>query len=86
MKKHSLHADFWKCYGRLPRNVQKRALRKVELLFENPRHPSLYVKKVKTLLWSARISSAYRMLAFERKGTLVWYWIGKHDKYERRIR
>lgn len=85
MKKHSLHDDFWECYGRLPQNVQKRAIRKVELLSENPRHPSLHLKKVKTL-WAARISDAYRMLAFERKGTLVWFWIGKHDEYMRRIR
>ena len=61
-----------------------RDLRKIELLLENPRHPSLYLKKVGGL-WSARISKQYRILAREEEGTLVWYWIGKHDEYMRRI-
>ena len=86
MNKHSLHDGFERYYNRLPQNVQKRAIRKIGLLFDNPKHPSLYLKKVKKTLWAARVSDAYRMLAFERKGTLVWFWIGKHDEYERRIR
>ncbi|WP_016879692.1 hypothetical protein [Chlorogloeopsis fritschii] len=33
---------------------------------ENPLHPSLHFKKVGKNLWSARVSSGYRALAFEK--------------------
>ena len=85
MNNHVVHDDFWEAYNKLPpKLVQKSTLRKIELLLENPRHPSLYLKKVGGL-WSARISKQYRILAREEEGTLVWYWIGKHDEYMRRI-
>ena len=84
MKNHVVHDDFWEAYNSLPRNVQRSTLRKIELLLENPRHPSLYLKKVGRL-WSARINKQYRILAREKEGTLVWYWVGKHDEYMRQI-
>ncbi len=84
MNNHVVHDDFWAAYNSLPQNVQRSALRKIEFLLENPRHPSLQLKKVGEL-WSARISKQYRILAREEEGTLVWYWVGKHDEYMRRI-
>jgi len=84
MNNHVVHEDFWKAYNRLPPNIQKSTLRKIELLLENPRHPSLYLKKVGGL-WSARISKQYRILAREEESTLIWYWVGKHDEYMRQI-
>ena len=85
MNNHLLHDDFWDAYNNLPRNVQNSTLRKIELLLENPRHPSLYFKRV-GYLWSARISKQYRMLARREEGAFIWFWVGTHDEYMRRIR
>ncbi len=84
MNNHVINDDFWAAYNNLPQNVQRSTLRKIELLLENPMHPSLYFKKVGRL-WSARINKQYRILAREEEGTLVWYWVGKHDEYMRQI-
>ena len=37
------------------------------------------------MYWSARISQQYRALAREEGRAFVWFWIGKHDEYMRRI-
>ena len=83
---HILDADFWRFCAELPRDVQRRVPQKFELLRQNPRHTSLYLKKVGKQLWSARITQEYRALARENAGVFVWFWIGKHDEYIRRIR
>ena len=49
------------------------------LLKRDPKHPSLNLKKVGRRGWSVRISRDCRALAREKDGTLVWFWIGKHD-------
>jgi hypothetical protein len=64
--------------------VQRRARADFELLKENPRHPSLHLKKVGDF-WSVRIGASYRALALEEAGNLVWFWIGHHDGYYRVI-
>ena len=76
---------FWEFYRELPEEIQKRADEKFELLKQNLKHPSLRLKKIGPD-WIVRISKGYRALATEENGCLVWYWIGKHDEYMRRIR
>jgi hypothetical protein len=51
---------------------------------ENPRHPSLHFKRVddEEPIYSARVSDDYRVLGILEGDTIVWYWIGSHDKYE----
>jgi hypothetical protein len=77
---------FWACYQNLPREIQQRADKSFGLLNQNPKHPSLNFKKVGKKVWSVRISRDYRALAREDDRIFVWYWIGKHDEYMRRIR
>ncbi|MDE0087033.1 MAG: hypothetical protein OXU23_15030 [Candidatus Poribacteria bacterium] len=76
---------FWRCYRNLPRVVQHQAGNKFELLKQDSKHPSLNLKRVGAR-WAVRINRDYRALAREENGTLVWFWIGKHDEYIRRIR
>ena len=76
---------FWEFYQALPEEIQKRADEKFELLKQDSKHPSLRLKKIGPD-WVVRISKDYRALATEEDGCLVWYWIGKHDEYMRRIR
>jgi hypothetical protein len=55
---------------------------------ENPRHPSLHFKRVddKEPIYSARVSDDYRVLGILEGDTMVWYWIGSHDEYERLLK
>ncbi len=69
---------------KLPTNVQRRAAKQFQIPQENPLYPSLHFKKVSGL-WSLRITDDYRALGYEENGTIIWFWIGKHDEYERRI-
>ncbi len=43
----SYHAspDFWKCYHRLPAQIQKQADQNFGLLKADPRYPSLHLKE-----------------------------------------
>ena len=75
---------FWACYRKLPREIQQLADKKFELLKQNPRHPSLRLKKIGSY-WAARINRNYRALAIEDGDLLIWVWIGKHDEYTRRL-
>jgi len=73
--------DFWAAYATLPPDIQRRARATFRLWQTNPRHPSLYFKKVGTL-WSVRIGKSYRALAMLEQETYYWFWIGTHDEYE----
>jgi hypothetical protein len=47
-------------------------------------HPSLHFKKVGPY-WSARVDRDHRALGVESEGMIVWFFIGRHDSYERQI-
>jgi hypothetical protein len=51
------------------------------LLKNDPRHPSLHLKKVGAL-WSVRVGLHYRALAVEDGSELVWVWFGPHAEYD----
>jgi hypothetical protein len=81
---HFTNPDFWACYHKLPADIRRRADAAYALLRENPRHPSLHFKKVGDF-WSARVNLEYRALAVEAHDGYVWFWIGRHDQYEKII-
>ena len=57
-----------------------------ELLKAEPRHPSLYFKKIGKF-WSARVGLRFRALAVEESSNdLIWVWIGNHSVYDRLLR
>jgi hypothetical protein len=62
--------------------VQKLADQAYAHLKQDPRHPSLQLKKVGRF-WSARVGAHYRALAVEAADDLVWFWIGSHADYDR---
>ena len=55
---------------------------------ENPRHPGVQFKRVddEEPVYSARVSDAYRAVGILEGDTVIWYWIGSHDEYERLLR
>jgi len=79
--KHFANPDFWFHYRQLPDHIRALADKNFELLRNDPRHPSLHLKKI-GIFWSARVGLQYRALAKDRKEGLVWFWIGRHDRYE----
>ena len=82
--KHRASKKFWQHYNDLPQDIQDLADKNYELLKASPQHPSLHFKKVGDF-WSARVGLSHRALAIEEGEDLVWFWIGKHDEYDRLI-
>ena len=83
--RHFANPSFWDCYRELPASIQELADRNFELLKSNPRHPSLYLKKVGRY-WSVRVGRKYRALAVKTEEGLIWFWIGTHAEYNRLVR
>lgn len=67
-----------------PPEVQVRARKQSALWLADHWHPSLHFKRVGPC-WSVRVDDHHRALGIERNGTLLWFFIGKHDEYEGRI-
>jgi mRNA-degrading endonuclease RelE of RelBE toxin-antitoxin system len=53
---------FKQAYKLLPKKIQQKALKAFTLLAQDPRHPSLRIKKIKGLegIWEGRIDRQYR--------------------------
>ena len=77
--------SFWRSYEALDPRVREAARRSYKLFSENPAHPSLRFKKLagQDGIWTVRINDSFRALA-ERKGdTVVWFWIGSHNDFDK---
>ncbi len=80
--------NFWKYYERLPRLEQQRARKAYVIWKQNPASPGLHFKRVNAQepIYSARVSEDYRVVGLLERDTMVWYWIGPHDDYERLLK
>ena len=80
--------SYWKSYKGLPKKIQRDADRKFDLWKKNPFHPSLNFKCVNTEynIWSVRVTMDYRALAVRNAKSVIWYWIGDHNKYEQLLK
>ncbi len=83
--KHLASASFWERYERLPERIRQLADKNFQLLKENPRHPSLRLKRVGKY-WSVRIGSRYRALGVDIPEGILWFWVGTHAEYDDLIR
>jgi len=68
----------------LPPDVKERARQAYKLWRDNPTLPGLRFKRVGDQV-SVRIGRNYRALGILQSDTVYWYWIGKHDVYDRSI-
>jgi len=70
-------------YKNLPKAIQKKIKRQIQLLAENPRHPSLQTKPIQGTngIYEARVDINYRM-TYERleDDTLLLRVVAKHDE------
>ena len=78
---HFTTPEFWEHFDRLPEAVQILARKDFELLKQNPRHPSLRLKKAGDF-WTVRVGVHYRAVAKERAEGLNWFWISHHSEYD----
>jgi mRNA interferase RelE/StbE len=73
-------ASFLKDYRNLPAEVQARVDKQLLRVAENPRHPSLRMKKLKgTEIFELRITRGYRLTLKIQKEFLVLRRVGTHD-------
>jgi hypothetical protein len=78
--------DFWQCLDDLPKPVQALAHKNFALLKENPRHPSLRLKRIDEL-WSVRVGINHRALGIDVANGrgIQWIWVGSHADYDKLI-
>jgi mRNA-degrading endonuclease YafQ of YafQ-DinJ toxin-antitoxin module len=76
---------FKKDFAALPQAIQRRALKQLALFFENPKHPSLRIKKMQGYpdIWEGRISKGYRFTFTLEKEQIILRRIGPHDILEK---
>lgn len=72
---------FRKAYQSLPEEAKSRVKEALRKLADNPRYPSLQVKKIKATrdIWEARVSLDYRMTFQIVSGYYILRNIGHHD-------
>jgi len=77
-------SSFRDAFNALPADVQQRAKKAYRLWVTNSNLPGLRFKRVDDQV-SVRIGRDYRALGILQNDTVYWYWIGKHDEYDRKI-
>ena len=79
--------SFWAAYQSLDDDTKRRARKAFRLWTQNPFHPSLGFKCIsrEENIWSLRISLSQRAIGLLEGDTVIWFWIGGHDEYERSL-
>ena len=75
---------FREAFRTLPPDIRERAKRAYRLWRANPDLPGLRFKRVGDMV-SIRIGRDYRALGILQGDTVYWYWIGRHDEYDRMV-
>ena len=77
--------SFRKLFRELPPDVQKTAYKAYKLWRENERHSSLEFKQVHKIqpIFSVRISLGWRAVGIKKETTMIWYWVGSHNDYDK---
>ena len=77
--------SFWALYSALDAETQAAARHVYALFRESPNHPSLRLKKLGGYadVWSVRINEQYRAVCRRSGDTVVWFWIGSHNAFDK---
>jgi mRNA-degrading endonuclease RelE of RelBE toxin-antitoxin system len=76
------HPSFWKCYKKLPKEIQELAEKKFSIFRSNPHHPSLKFAQ-KGNVWTVDVGFHYRAIAWRENENVIWFWIGSHEDYNK---
>ena len=83
------HANekFWKAFENLPAQIQRKAREAYRLWQENPYHRSLQFKQIhpRKPIYSVRIGIGWRTVGVKENDTMVWFWLGSHEEYNKLI-
>jgi mRNA interferase RelE/StbE len=72
--------SFLKDYRKLPEEIRAQVDKQLTLLLEDPRHPSLSLKKLKgTEIFEIRITKGYRLTLSYAEQVLELRRVGTHD-------
>ena len=82
--KSSVTKTFRKQLRQLHTFVREQAAKAYALWREDPYHNSLQFKRVsqRQPIYSARVSSNYRVLGLLESDCIYWFWIGAQDEYD----
>ena len=86
--KSRITRKFRRGLAELPASVRRHASIAYKQFHADPHHRSLRFKKVhpKLPIYSARINDDFRVMGQLRDDAIVWFWIGKHEEYERLLK
>ena len=81
-------SKFWKCYERLPAEVQEKANEAYSIFSDDPWYPSLHFKRVHSSLpvYSVRITKDYRAVGIMKDEKIIWFWAGSHSGYNKLLK
>ena len=73
---------FSRAYRNLPDELQRKADKALRLLQDNPKHPSLRIKKIQGTsgIWEARVDRSCRITLEMRSDAFLLRNVGKHDE------
>jgi hypothetical protein len=77
------HRRFWKAFEKLPASIQNLAREKYALWKRDPFHSSLHFEERRNGICVVRIGTGYRALGLREDDTVIWFWIGTHEEYNR---
>lgn len=79
--------SFWTLHSALDAETQAAARRAYALFRESPDHPSLRFKKLGGYadVWTVRVNEQYRSVCRRSGDTVVWFWIGSHNAFDKMI-
>lgn len=78
---------FAKNWKRLPETIQKKTVKTIKILRNDPFHPSLRLHKLSGNFkdyWSISVDLKYRIIFRMDNGTAILFGIGTHAIYENR--
>ncbi|HQV70174.1 MAG TPA: hypothetical protein PLJ62_11570 [Thermoflexales bacterium] len=79
--------DFRKRLMALPPDVRQKARQTYKVWQKDPSHPSLHFKRINENrpLYSVRITLKWRSVGLLKEDTMIWFWIGNHQDYDRLV-
>lgn len=80
MPKISPSRRFYKDLLSLPDSLQNKVWKIIDILSENPKHPSLRVKKMQGtgVVWEARVTRSYRLTFEMNEDVFILRRVGAH--------
>jgi hypothetical protein len=75
---------FRTAFSRLPNPVKRRAREAYLRFLEDPDHPGLRFKRIRSTepIYSVRITKDYRALGLREDDSMIWFWTGSHTDYD----